>query len=77
MSERKTYSPPKCPYCKTELFRVFETSKLICEFDQAEGKYIEVHGEAEMRCPECNINLYNVFPDGVCNFLAETVETSV
>jgi uncharacterized protein with PIN domain len=76
MSERKSYSPPKCPYCKTELLRVFETNRLIYEFSQSQGRYLEVHGEAEMRCPVCNADLYDVFPDGVCNFLVGTVETS-
>jgi uncharacterized protein with PIN domain len=77
MSKRKTYDAPQCPYCKTELLRVFEINRLIYEFDREKGRYIETHGEAEMRCPECNADLYDVLPDGVCNFLAETVEASV
>jgi uncharacterized protein with PIN domain len=70
MSIRKTYNAPQCPYCKKELLRVFETNRLIYEFDQTKGRYMETHGEAEMRCPECNADLYNVFPDGVCNYSA-------
>jgi hypothetical protein len=81
MGKRKTYDPPRCPCCGADLLRVLETNYLIYEFDQAKGKYGEIHGEVEMKCPECQADLYNVFPynvfpDGVCNFSVEIVEAS-
>jgi hypothetical protein len=76
MGKETSCELPRCPCCGADLLRVLETNHLIYEFDQAKGKYGEIHGEAEMKCPECQVDLYDVFPDGVCNFSVEIVEAS-
>jgi len=68
MDNRTTYEPPRCPYCGANLFRVLEANYLTYEFQTTTGRYKEVDSEAEAKCPKCQANLYDVFPDGVCNF---------
>jgi len=58
--------PPKCPKCGAELHEVVEETRSVYVFK--EGRYVAVEGEAEMHCPECGEDLYDLFPDGVCNY---------
>jgi len=63
--------PPKCPYCKKRLVEVFENEYNTYVFDPASAMY-KTHkwkGEIEMFCPCCDAELYDVFPDGVCNYV--------
>lgn len=62
-----THEPPKCSDCGVKLFRVFETVYATYRWDHKKGTYKE-DGVLEMKCPECGADLYDVFPDGVCNF---------
>jgi len=62
------YSPPKCPQCGTELFRVAETVYETYTFNSKTGTYKE-DGDAEISCINCGADLYDVFPDGVCNYV--------
>jgi len=40
-------------------------------FDPASGTYKNDDGWIEMYCPNCDAKLYDVFPDGVCNFVSK------
>ncbi|MEM0096169.1 MAG: hypothetical protein QW660_05990 [Candidatus Bathyarchaeia archaeon] len=71
---KATFEPPKCPYCGANLFRVVERNRIVYAFKPEEGRFIEVDGEAEMECPECHADLYDLFPDGVCNFVSNSGE---
>jgi Zn finger protein HypA/HybF involved in hydrogenase expression len=73
MSEEKekiktTYEPPKCPNCNSNLFYVIERERIVYKFDYEKGKYKEEDGELEIFCPECDEDLLDIFPDGVCNY---------
>jgi hypothetical protein len=63
--------PPKCPYCKKRLVEVFENEYKTYIFDPVSAIYKahEWKGEAKIFCPYCDAELYDVFPDGVCNYL--------
>jgi uncharacterized protein YbaR (Trm112 family) len=63
-------SPPKCPYCKKRLVEVLENDYKTYVFNPASRTYRihELKGEIEMFCPHCDAELYDVFPDGVCNY---------
>lgn len=67
MSEKTTYEPPKCPACGANLFRVAEDTHETYKFNPNTGSY-EADGESEIKCLECRADLYEVFPDGVCNY---------
>lgn len=63
--------PPKCPHCKKRLVEVFENEYNTYVFDPASAIY-KTHrwkGEIEIFCPYCDAELYDVFPDGVCNYV--------
>lgn len=64
-----TYHPPTCPACGANLFRVHETIYETYKFDPKMGTYPDDDGEAKMTCPECGVDLYDVFPHGVCNYV--------
>lgn len=59
---------PRCPNCGTELYKVVEENRVVYVFNEEEGRYVEDDGEAKMYCPECGEDLYDLFPDGVCNW---------
>jgi len=65
--------PPKCPGCRQLLVEVLENDYLTYVFDPASGTYREHEwkGVIEMFCPHCNAKLYDVFPDGVCNYVSK------
>ena len=73
MVKRKTFEPPKCPNCGVSLFRVLETNYIVYKFHSTTGRYEEVDGEAKVKCSECQADLYDVFPNGVCNYSAESI----
>jgi uncharacterized protein with PIN domain len=63
--------PPKCPHCKKRLVEVFENEYSTYIFDPASAIY-KTHkwkGVIEIFCPYCDAELYDVFPDGVCNYV--------
>jgi len=64
-----TYGPPKCPECGANLFRVAEDIFETYKWNAEKGVYEEKDGEAEMTCTECGADLYDVFPEGVCNYV--------
>jgi uncharacterized protein with PIN domain len=66
--------PPKCPSCEQRLVEVFENEYNTYVFDPFSGTYKkhEWKGEIEMFCPYCNAELYDVFRDGVCNYVSKT-----
>jgi len=63
-------TPPVCPCCNTPLYKVKETDYQTYTFDEEKGRYTP-DGEIEMSCPNCDGDLYDVFPDGVCNYTAK------
>jgi len=66
-------SPPRCPYCRERLVKVHEDDHSTYVFDPASGTYKVDDGLLEMYCPNCDAKLYDVFPDGVCNFVSKQV----
>jgi hypothetical protein len=77
---KETYDPkpinppvfqvPTCPDCGEPLNRVEINETLTGIFNPKTGKYRE-DGELETKCMQCSADLYEVFPDGPCNFSAE------
>jgi len=65
--------PPKCSSCEEPLFEVFENEYNTYVFDPASGTYKEHDwkGDMEIRCPNCNAKLWDIFPEGVCNYVSE------
>ena len=63
--------PPKCPYCKKLLLKVFESDYTTYVFDPESGRYDGSGGYLEMFCPNCDAKLYDVFPNGVCNYVSK------
>jgi uncharacterized protein with PIN domain len=65
--------PPRCPYCQKQLDEVLENEYNTYVFDSASGTYKEheCKGYLEMFCPDCNAKLFDVFPDGVCNYVSK------
>ena len=74
---KKTFELPRCPNCGANLFRVLETNYIVYKFDSTSGRYKEADGEAEMKCPECQADLYDIFPDGVCNYSAKSKASKI
>jgi uncharacterized protein with PIN domain len=64
--------PPRCPYCEKRLVEVLENEYNTYVFDSLLGTYRkhDWKGEIEMFCPYCNAKIYDVFPDGVCNYVS-------
>jgi len=60
--------PPRCPYCKERLTKVLEYDHSIYVFEPNSGTYKADDGELEVHCFYCDANLYDVFPDGACNY---------
>jgi len=67
--QKTTYEPPRCPVCGANLFRVAETVHETYVFNPDKGIYTEKDGEATIECIECGADLYDVFPQGVCNYV--------
>jgi len=68
---KTTFEPPRCPYCGSNLFRVFENKNIYetYTFDPETGTYKEeVVDTSPPTCPDCYAKLWDVFPDGVCNY---------
>ncbi len=66
--------PPRCPYCRNRLAEVFENDYRTWVFEPISGTYKEheFKGELVMFCPHCDAKLYDVFPDGVCNYVPKS-----
>jgi len=73
------YLPPKCASCEEPLFEVFENEYNTYVFDSASGTYKEHDwkGDMEIRCPNCNAKLWDIFPEGVCNYVLKNKKPSV
>ena len=69
--------PPKCPFCEEAILEVFENEYNTYIFDSTSGTYKEHEwkGDMEIRCPNCNAKLWDVFPEGVCNYVSEGEKT--
>jgi DNA-directed RNA polymerase subunit RPC12/RpoP len=67
------FKPPRCPNCGALLEYVYENVYETWYFDEESGTYKEnpTACDMEIRCPNCNITLYDVFPEGVCNYKAK------
>jgi hypothetical protein len=65
--------PPICPFCQQPLNEVFENEYNTYVFDPISGTYKEHEwkGEIVMFCPHYNAELYDIFPDGVCNYVSQ------
>lgn len=64
------FEPPKCQICKNALWDVYENEYWTYFFDEKTGTY---HGELvdiDILCPDCNTRLWDVFPEGACNYRA-------
>ncbi|MBW2968810.1 hypothetical protein KY314_01695 [Candidatus Woesearchaeota archaeon] len=61
---------PNCPNCGKKLNKVFENEYLTYAFNPETGKYKseEEKGYLEMTCPYCEVKLFDIFPNGVCNY---------
>jgi phage FluMu protein Com len=68
------YLPPKCASCEEPLFEVFENEYNTYVFDSASGTYKkhDWKGDMEIRCPNCNAKLWDIFPEGVCNYVSKS-----
>jgi len=66
------YRPPKCPNCEEPLESVYENVYETWCFDPKTGTYSENPHvcDMEIRCPNCNAKLWDVFPEGACNYQA-------
>jgi hypothetical protein len=64
------FKVPICPSCGAPLDRVEINETLTGIYDPKTGKYKE-DGELETKCMQCNADLYEVFPDGPCNYQGE------
>jgi len=63
---------PKCPGCGRELERVWEVEHSTYIWQPFKNQYEEKSlGDLFNECPHCNSNLYDLFPDGVCNYSRE------
>ena len=64
--------PPKCPNCKKRLYEVLENDYNTYVFDVESGtyKHHDWKGYLEMFCPYCDAKLFDVFEDGVCNYVS-------
>jgi len=67
------YKIPKCPNCGKELKAVWENDYRTYIFNPKTGRYdeSEYRGEIETRCPECEIDVGEIFEEGACNYQAE------
>ena len=63
--------PPKCPCCRKRLAKVFENDYSTYTFDPESGTYKNSDGYLEMFCPHCDAKLYDMFEDGVCNYVSK------
>lgn len=68
VTRRKVADLPKCHECGEIVEVVYENEYWTYAFDQKTGKYKGELVDVEIRCPSCNANLREEFPDGVCNF---------
>jgi hypothetical protein len=63
--------PPKCHVCGKILDVVYENEYWTYTFDESTRGYKGNWVDIEIRCPYCNAKLYDVFPDGVCNYVSK------
>jgi len=61
---------PKCPSCGKALDKVWENMDITYKWLPEKGFYTEDtdSGSLENQCPNCEADLSEVFPDGVCNY---------
>jgi len=65
------YKPPKCSGCGEELNTVYENVYETYTFNSERGTYSGEAVDAEIRCPHCNCKLWDIFPEGPCNYKAK------
>jgi len=72
---KKKYVIPRCPNCGYKLETVWENEYNTYAFDHETGRYKEDwdRGEIEIRCPECETEIGDVFEEGACNYQAKEV----
>ncbi|MEO0114030.1 MAG: hypothetical protein ABIK93_00965 [candidate division WOR-3 bacterium] len=67
-SIKKRFKPPKCSGCKTSLFTVYENECWTYFFDKTSGTYKGELVDIDILCPDCHAKLWDVFPEGTCNY---------
>ncbi|WP_309492688.1 hypothetical protein [Candidatus Hecatella orcuttiae] len=62
--------PPKCPECGEPLNGVYFDTSEYYVFDPSAGTYLsdEKSGEGYTKCPKCDADLFDLFPNGPINF---------
>lgn len=67
------YQPPICPSCGYKLKKVWENDYQTYIFNPKTGTYIceEFAGDIEIKCPECEADLTDIFEEGACNYQAK------
>ena len=70
------YKPPKCPNCGCLLKVVWETEYNTYVFNPKTGGYEddEYRAEIEIRCPNCESRVEDIFEEGACNYQAKETE---
>ena len=51
--------------------KVHENDYSTYVFDRTSGTYKVDDGLLEVYCPNCDAQLYDVFPDGACNYASK------
>jgi DNA-directed RNA polymerase subunit RPC12/RpoP len=68
MYQDKKARLPKCWHCGKRAEVVYENEYWTYTFDKRTGKYTAELVDIDIRCPYCNANLKEEFPEGVCNY---------
>jgi len=62
-------SPPKCPVCGLELWRVSETIEDTYRWNSLTGEYDLIPGWLQTHCTECGADVAELFGCmGACNY---------
>jgi len=70
--ESRKFEPPKCLGCGKLLDVVYENECWTYIFDEKTGVYSGDLVDIDILCPYCNVCLRDQFPEGTCNYQAET-----
>jgi len=70
------YNPTRCPCCNELLYNVGEEENRVYVWNKESGKYDKdgFTGDIKIICTECGGNLFDVFEDGICNYIRREVD---